>query len=222
MIAPAVLVLPKVKAPGTDRAFLAPAQWQTTATIHLVRAEDGDVAGLPTEVRLAWSERGLHLHFRCTDPLPLSRDFARDAPIDEEEVVGVFLDPIGERNEYMAILASPYGRVADARIENPHHHAIGASVDDSWDCTGVRVRSWAYKHEWVVEMLIPFTGITPALVPPRPGDRWTGNFYRIERQPIAEVSAWQPTFQSPVDLHTSESFGILEFGESLSASDLEL
>lgn len=208
----AVLVIPQVEAPGLDQAFLPQRQWEDISPSHLVRAEDGDVAALPTLMRIAWSARGIHLCFQCTDPLPLSRDFFEDGPIEDEEVVGAFLDPVGERNEYMAILASPYGRVTDARIENPMHHALESEVDESWSCPGIRVRSWSTQQEWMVEMLIPFTGITPVLDTPRPGDRWTGNFYRIERQPLLEISAWQPVLSTPPDLHASDRFGILEFG----------
>ncbi len=74
------------------------------------------------------------------------------------------------------------------------------------------MRSWCRHTEWAVEMLIPFDGITPAIKPPHVGDRWVGNFYRIERLPVMEITAWQPTFTSPPDLHASSCFGILEFG----------
>jgi len=207
-----VLVIPKVKAPGLDEAFLTPAAWHAVPAVRLVRSEDGDLAALATEVRVAWSVRGLHCCYYCTDPDPLSYDFARDAAIDEAEVVGVFLDPRGDRSQYVAILASPHGRVADSRIENPLHHGLLFETDATWDCAGVRVRSWSHTGLWTVEMLIPFDGLTPAIDPPAPGDRWTGNFYRIERQPFAEITAWQPCHCQPVDLHDTEHFGIIEFG----------
>lgn len=214
MASPSVLVLPKVQAPALDEAFLPLDYWMTLPAIGLVRAEDGDPADLPTQVRAAWSARGVHLLFICTDSVPLSRDFAHDELIEEEEVVGVFLDPSGERSAYMTIFVSPYGRTSDARIENPLQHAIASEVDDTWDCPGLRVRSWSEQNQWAVELLIPFTGITPAIKPPHVGDRWVGNFIRIERLPVMEITAWQPSYSSPPDLHASACFGILEFGEA--------
>ncbi|HEY3418220.1 MAG TPA: carbohydrate-binding family 9-like protein [Armatimonadota bacterium] len=211
-MADVVLVIPRVEAPDIDQAFLTSAQWASIPAVTFVCVADGEAAALPTELRPAWSGRGVHLRYRCIDPLPLSREFARDAPIDEEEVVGVFLDPVGERSQYLAILVSPYGRVADARIENPRHHAQHSEVDLSWDCSGVRVRSSAGEGEWTIELLIPFAGMTPAIRPPSAGDRWTGNFFRIERQPFVEITAWQPTRRTPIDLHDTEVFGIIEFG----------
>jgi hypothetical protein len=112
----------------------------------------------------------------------------------------------------MALLVSPYARVSDARVENPHHRGIDSEIDESWTCAGVRVRAWSSKVQWVIELLIPFAGITPAIDTPSPGDRWTGNFYRIERHPFTEISAWQPILHTPVDLHASDRFGILVFG----------
>ncbi len=209
----AVLILPRVKAPGRDEAFLSTARWQALPARRLLRVDDGEAAALPTELRAAWSTRGIHVHFLCQDPIPLSRDFARDAPVEEDEAVGVFLDPQGERCEYMAILVTPYGRVADARIENPLHHGLLNEVDRTWHCSGVRVRARGGKGQWQVELLIPFTGITPAIDIPVAGNRWTGNFYRIKRQPLVEISAWQPSLHTPPDLHDSEHFGIVEFGK---------
>ncbi len=207
-----VLVLPKVAAPQLAEAFLAQERWQNVPSIPLVRVEDGDLAALPTDVRIAWSERGVHILFRCTDPLPYSVGRAGEIEGEEDEVVGVFLDPSGERNQYMAVLVNPCGRALDARVENPLHHALASEIDLTWDCPGLRVRSWSRHNEWGVEILIPFDGITPAIKPPRIGTRWVGNFYRIERLPVMEITAWQPSFTSPPDLHASSCFGILEFG----------
>ncbi|HEY3377606.1 MAG TPA: carbohydrate-binding family 9-like protein [Armatimonadota bacterium] len=207
-----VMVLPHVAAPGLDQAFLSHAQWQGIPSCSLVRAEDGGAVTLATSLRVAWSARGVHVCFCCTDPSPLSRDFAVEASSDMEEAVGVFLDPIGDRSQYMAIMATPYGGVADARIENPWHHSLRHETDETWDCPGVRLRSWSQHAEWSLELLIPFNGITPAIDAVRPGDRWTGNFFRIAPQPPSEISAWQPCYTSPPDLHASDHFGILEFG----------
>jgi len=207
-----VLVMPKVHAPDLDEAFLSPERWQAIPSIPLVRAEDGEPATLPTDVQAAWSARGVHILFCCTDPVPFSGDTARQAHITGKEMVAVLLDPVGNRTQYMAIFADPSGRVEDLRIEEPLRHRIGSEMDPSWDCPGLRVRSWSQQARWAVEMCIPFDGITPVIAPPNPGDRWTGNFYRIERIPVREITAWRPTFASPPDLYASGCFGVLEFG----------
>ncbi|MHB9132612.1 MAG: carbohydrate-binding family 9-like protein [Armatimonadota bacterium] len=215
MVSHSVLVLPKVTAPDMEQAFWETEHWESLPAFLLVRAADGTTPAHPTAVQAAWSDRGIHVFFTCTDPLPIPGDNAGEAPDEEGEAVGVFLDPIGEREQYVAILVSPYGRVYDARIENPLHRRVDSEIDESWDCSGIRVQSRGGADQWTVEMLIPFSGLTPALDPPKVGDRWTGNFYRIIRQPREEISAWQPTCQLPVDVHNSDAFGILEFGPEL-------
>ena len=157
----------------------------------------------------------MHCQFCCVDPIPLCGEVAGREPGDAEEAVGVFLDPSGERDQYMAIFVDPSGHVIDARIENPLHHALESKVDSSWDCPGLRVRSWSRLTEWVVEILIPFDGITPAYKHPEIGDRWVGNFYRLECLPVMEITAGSPPIPPHRTLHASEYFGILEFGQPL-------
>ncbi len=129
MSSQAVLMVPKIIAPDLDEAFLPLERWLALPSVRLVRAEDGDLAALSTEVRIAWSLRGFHCIFVCCDPLPLCVEISPEVPAEDEEAVGVFLDPSGERSQYMAILASPTGHVLDARVENPLHHTLESEVD---------------------------------------------------------------------------------------------
>ena len=39
--------------------------------------------------------------------------------------------------------------------------------------------------------------------------RWHANFYRIDRGPADEYSAWQPTLADPPDFHVPARFGQL-------------
>lgn len=206
-----VLRLLKVDAPHLDAAFLPQDQWETLPSVLLVRATDGAPAIISTFLRVAWSARGLHIRFVNHAPPAGYHEGQWDDEAHMDEAVGVFLDPRGDRSEYMAIFVNPYGRVVPARIENPLHRALDRETDMSWDCPGLRTRSWSRRDHWSVELLIPFDGMTPSIHPPTPGDRWTGNFYRLARFPTPTVSAWQPTHTDPVDLHASACFGILEF-----------
>jgi hypothetical protein len=63
---------------------------------------------------------------------------------------------------------------------------------------------------WTVEMVIPFAAF-PEVNPPRPGDVWRANFYRIDRADPPEFTAWSPTLESPANFHVPERFGYLAF-----------
>ncbi|HEX2948528.1 MAG TPA: hypothetical protein VHV83_02990, partial [Armatimonadota bacterium] len=171
-----VLALPKVDAPTLDEPFLSAAVWQNIPAVDLVRADTGEPSSLPTHLHAAWSQQGIHLRFTCVDSMPLGRDYLNETPIEGEDMVGVFLDPTGERNEYMALFVTPYGQIIDSRVENPLHNALHLETDASWDYTGVRVRTASTQHDWTVEIFLPFNGITPALPSPTPDDRWVANF----------------------------------------------
>lgn len=209
-----VLVIPRVTAPEGDHAFLPDALWAQAALTRLVRADDGRPAALQAEVRVAWSARGLHALFICTDEHPLDGAFT-DGP-EYAEVVGMLLDPHGDGSHYLTVLVTPFGHVADARVVNPRHCSQGSRVDEETPCSGVRVRSWSRHQQWLVELAIPFSGLTATAQPPCNGERWAANFFRTDPRQLGEVDAWQPTYASPVDIHASDAFGVIEFCDSVS------
>lgn len=207
-----VLVMPRVEAPRLDAPWLSDVAWQRQPSLALVRAEDGEPAIFATEVRLAWSARGLHLRYACIDTLPVARQQTSNTLTAGREGIGALLDPHGERSSYLMIFVTPDGHTTDARVENPLHRGEGSEIDETWECTGRYVRCCGERCRWVAELFLPFSGLTPVMASPNPGDRWAANFYRVECHPLAETSAWQPVFTTPPDLHASDYFGVIEFG----------
>jgi hypothetical protein len=68
-------------------------------------------------------------------------------------------------------------------------------------------------RSWTVEIAIPFAECpTAPHIPPRHGDRWRANFYRIDRAKDGdEFTAWSPT--GAIQYHTPARFGYLLFSE---------
>ena len=65
---------------------------------------------------------------------------------------------------------------------------------------------------WTVEIAIPFNEFTTAPnIPPKAGDKWLMNLYRIDRPEDGndEYSAWQPT--GAEQYHLPDKFGELVF-----------
>jgi hypothetical protein len=52
--------------------------------------------------------------------------------------------------------------------------------------------------------------VTAPNIPPKPGDRWHINFYRVEKLPERAGLAWSPTGR---DYHRTERFGEIVFSD---------
>jgi hypothetical protein len=187
----------------------------------LVRVEDGAPAGKKTEVRAVWSDEYLYLRFDCEDDDIRGTLMERDDPVFEEDVVEVFLNPSGDLEIYYEIDVNPLNTVFDALILNPGDFARASLLTDwnppglatSVDVDGDAGPGGEADRGWSVTIAIPFEEMyTAPNRPPRPGDRWRWNLYRVDQGDGAgEFQAWSPT--GGVDFHRSRYFGILEFTE---------
>ena len=159
-----------------------------------------------TEVRLAWDSSHLAVLFHAQDMEPWATMRKRDAPLYEEEVCEVFLDPEGDLRSYFEIEINPLNTVMDLVIRRTQR---GLVKNFAWQCAGLRTAVHIEPGSWTAELHLPFSSLTLQL--PQPGSRWRGNFTRIDRprgQP-RELSAWAPT-GSPT-FHVAERFGVIEF-----------
>ena len=159
-----------------------------------------------TQVRAAWSAEELRVLFHAEDTHAWAMLTARDAPLYEEEVVEVFLDPTSDLESYFEIEVNPLNAVLDLVLRR---NRSGYAKDFAWRCEGLRTAVVKSATAWSAELSIPFRSLTAA--PPKPGDRWRVNFCRIDR-PLGvprELTAWSPTGRA--NFHTPERFGVLEF-----------
>jgi hypothetical protein len=53
--------------------------------------------------------------------------------------------------------------------------------------------------------------VTAPHIPPRSGDRWRMNLYRVEQKPQPALLAWSPTFKD--DFHLPAMFGEIVFSD---------
>ena len=193
-------------------AFLAPhadpgcPPWNTLAPIFLSKTEDACVPDQATSVRAGYDETGLRLLFECEDAEPWATLTERDAPLYTEEVVEVFLDPVGDREAYFEFEVNVLNAVFDGCMRRVRN---GYRKDFRWRCDGLQTAVRLCPGGWCAEWAIPFQSI--ALQTPRAGDRWLGNFTRIDRPTSRprELSAWSPT--GLAQFHVPARFGVLEF-----------
>jgi len=158
-----------------------------------------------TWFKIAWNAEELRILFGIEDTCVWATLTERDAPLYNEEVVEVFLNPLGDLEKYFEFEVNPLNAVLDLVL---WREGEGYQKDFQWRCEGLRTAVQRSAGGWCAEFAIPFASLGAA-----PQGSWRANFYRIDRPPGMpwELSAWSPT--GLPNFHIRERFGILEFAE---------
>jgi hypothetical protein len=182
--------------------------WRDLPKVILRKTGTGDEPEQGTQVCVAWNDAELRVVFDAVDTDPWATLTDRDAPLYTEEVVEVFLDPVGDLESYFEIEVNPLNAVLDLVLRRSRS---GYVKDFGWRCDGLRTLARRTDHGWGVEMAIPFASLIAE--PPRAGSQWRVNFFRIDRPQgkDRELSAWSPTKLGT--FHVPQKFGVLEFVE---------
>jgi hypothetical protein len=173
-----------------------------------------------TGFRALWSKAGLYLRFDVTDPDPWHTMTKRDQHLWEEEVVEIFLDVDGSGTNYAEIELSPANVVCDVRMVRTVPEREG---DLAFDLAGLQSRAVPRAGiGWTGTIFVPWTAFRPlpsaaqVALPPKGGDRFRFNVYRIERPggkkkpgEGAVFASWSPTGEET--FHVPQSFQTFEF-----------
>ena len=207
---PALLGSALLSAPSTGHD----AGWTDADAGDLLRADASEWARAPAapwgpapyraRFRALWSAAGLHLRFDADDDAPWFTMSERDAPIWEEEVVEIFLDPVGD-GRYVEVEVNPAGVVCDLRRLGPGESGsdeipVPAGVmDRGFDVAGLEVSVTESNDGWTATAFLPWRGLDLE-APPRPGTTMAFNVFRIKRPGGPEApaegavfAAWSPT-----------------------------
>jgi len=202
--------LPVLRCPkrplGAVLADPALAPWPQLAAVALRETVSGKPPGQATWIKAAWSEHELRVLFWVEDTQVWATLTEHNAPLYEEEVVEVFLDPAGDSEKYFEIEVNPLNTVLEVALLR--EGSGGWRKDFQWRCAGLRTAVQRHPAGWCAEFSLPFAGLRVATPT---GKRWRANFYRIDRPPGAprELSAWSPTGEP--NFHVPARFGDLEF-----------
>jgi hypothetical protein len=198
---------------GTDEA------WRDAALVEWGPAPHA------TAFRALWSPDALYLRFDARDAAPWHTMTRRDEHLWEEEVVEIFIDPARAGHHYAELEISPANVVCDVRMVRASPHK---KFDLTWNLEGLETRVVPWRDAqgkdlgWTALARLPwdaFRSLPPpgkVALPPRPGDRWRFNLFRVERpggpehpeQGAVEV-AWSPTGQH--SFHVPAAFRDLVF-----------
>ncbi|HYH99272.1 carbohydrate-binding family 9-like protein [Hyalangium sp.] len=211
---PEYKVLRAKKPPVIDGA-LDDEAWKEAAPVVLRGSFDGRPVALRTEARLVYDDANLYVAFDAEDPDIWGTLLKRDDPIYEQEVVEIFLDANADGRTYNELQVSPHNVIFDA-----YFPARRQGMDTGWDSgmkTAVKVRGTLDNpsdrdERWTAELQIPFARLAEVPnVPPRKGERWRFNLYRLEHlgRSSVEGQAFSPLFVG--DFHALPRFGWLTF-----------
>jgi Carbohydrate family 9 binding domain-like len=201
-------------APVID-GVLDDAAWKRATPVTLVNSLDGSPGRVRTTARLLWDDKYLYVSFDCEDPDVWGTFTKRDEPLYTQEVVEIFIDADGDGRTYNEIEVSAANVLFDAYFPERRQ-----GMDLSWDSealTAVTVQGTlndaSDKDEgWRVEMRIPIEKLAAVPhVPPRPGDRWRFNLYRLEHHGRRDIEGQAFSPPRVGDFHALNRFAWLVF-----------
>jgi hypothetical protein len=206
----------------------------TAAPSALLAAEEAAWAGASpvawgpapyeTRFRALGSPAGLFLRFDADDPSPWHTMARRDEHLWDEEVVEIFLDLDRSGRDYYELEINPANVVCDLRMIAPWPDKKG---DIDWNLAGLETRvrpqeGASRARGWTATAFLPWAGFRPLpsaahlALPPKPGDAWRFNVFRIERpggprspEKDAVFAAWSPP--SVQSFHDAAAFRDLVF-----------
>jgi hypothetical protein len=189
-----------------------------------------------TEVKMMWDSQYLYIGAVLEEPHLWGTLKKYDDIIYRDHDFEVFIDPMGDGEQYFEIEINVLGTIMDLFMNKPYKK--GGTFDLGWNTTGIQSKVIAngtindnsdIDSGWTVEMAIPFTAISKAqrAATPSFNKPWRINFSRVQwtlepdgisyrkklnqkNKPISEHNwVWNPT--GVVDMHVPAKWGYLYF-----------
>jgi len=228
-------------------AILSEPAWNKAQEVGLLITDTEEKPENPTRVKLLWNDNYLYIGYFCVDPEVWATIDKRDGDLYKEEVVEAFIDADSDLRTYLELEVNPLNALFDAFVLNAKDRNQGIRVMRDWNSKGIKhavkidgelnsrkgtdkslpsspalERSEGEVKGWTCEIAIPFKDFyTAPNCPPKPGDVWRVNLYRIDHRKDenehrfakrireSEYSAWSTT--GKIDFHIPQRFGYLKF-----------
>jgi len=201
-------------------ALLDEPSWNKAQEVELLITDTEEKPDNPTKVKLLWNDAYLYIGYFCIDPEIWATISARDGDLYTEEVVEAFIDADGNLRTYLELEVNPLNALFDAFVLNAKDRDGGICVMRDWNSEGIKhaVRidgelnsRKGTDKSWTCAIAVPLKDFyTAPNCPPKPGDVWRLNLYRIDhRKDKSEYSAWSTT--GKIDFHLPQRFGHLKF-----------
>ncbi len=189
-----------------------------------------------TTVKMMWDSQYLYIGAVLEEPHLWGTLKKHDDIIYRDHDFEVFIDPMGDGEQYFEIEINVLGTIMDLFMNKPYKK--GGTFDMEWNTTGIQSKIIAngtindntdIDSGWTVEMAIPFTAISRnnRIASPSTTNPWRINFSRVQwtlepdgksyqkklnenKRPISEYNwVWNPT--GVIDMHVPVKWGYLYF-----------
>lgn len=189
-----------------------------------------------TTVKMMWDSQYLYIGAVLEEPHLWGTLKKQDDIIYRDHDFEVFIDPMGDGEQYFEIEINVLGTIMDLFMNKPYKK--GGTFDMRWNTTGILSKVIAngtindnsdIDSGWTVEMAIPFTAISRnnRIASPSTTNPWRINFSRVQwtlepdgktyrkklnenKRPISEHNwVWNPT--GVIDMHVPVKWGYLYF-----------
>lgn len=204
---------------------LTEADWANAAEMTMVETVTGNALPRKSTVKVLWDDKFLYVGFQFEDPdawTPFSND---EDPIWDGEAAEVFIDPEGKGHTYYEYEINPVNKKVDLFVLNQGPKYNGNyTVWMEWNFTTALKRAvfvdgdgknfGTADKSWSVELAFPFDEMwTAPNIPPKDGDMWRINFYRIEHPTKNNADAWFGAWSTTLNpsYHTPWRFGKVYF-----------
>lgn len=199
--------------------------WKNAKEAELTDTVTGRPAPLKSTVRVLWDDTNLYIGFYCEDPDAWANYTQEDDKLWEEEVVELFIDPDSNEHNYYEHEINPINVKVDLYVINAGKRLKGGiqgwfdwdfkSIQSAVYVDGDGKNSGTKDTYWTVEVAIPFDDLWElSEIPPKDGDMWRMNLYRIERgKPDDKNDDWYVAFNPTKrgSFHTPWEFGKFYF-----------
>ena len=183
-----------------------------------------------TRARMVWDDTYIYVGFTVEDR-DIFNDFkGRDATLWKKDAVEVYLDRGADGKDYVEIQVSPTGEIFDAHFSSrrkPNNGPRGKRwlpAAERLTIAGMKVKVTAIgsinkrgdsvqDKRYVVEMAIPWKELPMVEGPPKDGEAWGMNLYRINAAGPGSrpfLAAWSP---AGGDFHNTNRFATVRFSK---------
>jgi hypothetical protein len=175
-----------------------------------------------TAARLLWDDQNLYISFVAADKHISAIHKDRDAAVSQDDCVEAFVMPDTTNiGHYYNFEVNVIGTMLDRFQLSEPTGAYTSELSAATVIDGTLNDESDEDVGFVTEFAIPFGSFvdTAPNLPPKPGDTWRLNLYRIGGKVNFQYSMWSDTWNVKPKYHAPNRFGMVHFSAGTVAVD---